>query len=149
LETEPLNCPRDGTALERADEHGIQVDRCTTCKGTWYDQDELSLLEATSGADMDQLRGMIDYGARVSSLTCPVCHGSLQAFNYRAYNLELDACKQEHGFWLDSGEAERVREIMRERIKGLERSARAEAEWNRTDWNRPDGVLARLRNLFR
>jgi Zn-finger nucleic acid-binding protein len=149
LQTQSLDCPRDGTRLERASEHGITIDRCPTCKGAWYDQDELALLEATSGADADQRRGSIDYAVRESSLNCPVCHGELQAFNYRAYNLELDACKQEHGFWLDRGEDERVREIMRERIRGLERSAHAEAEWDRTDWYHPDGVLGKLRNLFR
>jgi Zn-finger nucleic acid-binding protein len=132
-----------------AKEHDIQIDRCPTCKGAWYDRDELALLEATAGADADQRRGSIDYAVRESSLRCPVCRNPLQAFNYRAYNLELDACRQEHGFWLDGGEAERVREVMGERMQGLERAAHAEGEWDRTDWNHPDGVLHRLRNLFR
>jgi Zn-finger nucleic acid-binding protein len=149
LRTDPLKCPRDGVLLENAKEHNIQIDRCPSCKGAWYDNDELAILETTAGADADQRRGSIDYAVRDSSLSCPICNGPLQAFNYRAYNLELDACKEQHGFWLDGGEAERVKEIMRERIRGLERSAQAQVDWDKTDWNRPDGVLTRLRNLFR
>ena len=42
----------------------------------------------------------------------------MTAFNYRAYNLELDVCDSKHGFWLDEGEAVRVREIVEERVAG-------------------------------
>ena len=38
-------------------------------------------------------------------------------------------CNDRHGFWLDQGEAIRVRELVEERVQGLERSAKAEAEW--------------------
>ena len=99
--------------------------------------------------DEDARRGTIEYAARESALACPVCREALQAFDYRGWSLELDACQQEHGFWLDAGEAERVRALMRDRVRGLERSARAEAAWDRTDWYRPEGVLQRLRDLFR
>ena len=53
----------------------------------------------------------------------------MKAFNYRAYNLELDTCPEEHGYWLDSGEEGRVRDIISERVRGLQRSASAEAAW--------------------
>ncbi|HET9852477.1 MAG TPA: hypothetical protein VFP56_08225, partial [Candidatus Limnocylindrales bacterium] len=54
----------------------------------------------------------------------------MTAFNYRAYNLELDVCDtNKHGFWLDEGEAVRVREIVEERVEGLQRAVKAEAEW--------------------
>ena len=55
----------------------------------------------------------------------------MTAFNYRAYNLALDVCVQRHGFWLDEGEADRVREIVEERVAGLERAAKAEGDWDR------------------
>ena len=55
----------------------------------------------------------------------------MTAFNYRAYNLELDTCEDEHGFWLDAGEEARVGEIIQERVRGLARAASAEAAWGR------------------
>ena len=42
---------------------------------------------------------------------------------------ELDTCRSEHGFWLDAGEEGRVRDIIDERVRGLQRSATAEAAW--------------------
>ena len=55
----------------------------------------------------------------------------LSGGDFRAYNLELDVCDQRHGFWLDEGEAVRVREIVEERVAGLERAAKAEGDWDR------------------
>ncbi len=51
------------------------------------------------------------------------------AFNYRAYNLEIDTCSEEHGFWLDAGEGGKVKDIIEERVKDLARSADAETAW--------------------
>ena len=74
----------------------------------------------------------------------------MTAFNYRAYNLELDVCDQRHGFWLDEGEAKRVREIVEERVAGLERATKAEGDWDRflgdlrkgpSFWDRLTGTL--------
>lgn len=143
----PLSCPRDGTELTLGKEHDIEVDRCPRCSGAWYDDDELALLETTV-ADEDERRGMIDYAKRESELNCPHCGKRMRAFNYRAYNLELDACTEEHGFWLDEGESARVREIMRDRVGGLRRAGSAERAWH--DAKRGGGgVMGNLRNLFR
>jgi Zn-finger nucleic acid-binding protein len=144
-----LACPRDATALTTGHEYGIDVDRCPACEGAWYDADELALLEATVTRDEEQRRGTIEFAARPSALPCPVCGAAMRAFNYRAYNLELDACPHEHGFWLDAGEAARVRAVMRERVQGLARSARAEAAWAKRNRTGSGGVLDQLRGLFR
>ena len=143
-----LKCPRDGSALVLGRAHGIEIDRCETCKGAWYDRDELALLEATV-ADAEERQGTIDYAKRESALACPKCGARMRAFNYRAYNLELDACPDEHGFWLDAGEAERVRALMRERVRGLGRAARAQRAWARDRRPGGGGVLDQLRDLFR
>lgn len=145
-----LTCPHDASALKTVREYGIEVDRCPTCKGAWYDAAELSLLEASVAAEDDQRRGTIEFAQRQSALSCPVCATAMRAFNYRAYNLELDACPHEHGFWLDAGEAERVRAVMRERVQGLARSAQAEQKWaGRRRTGSGGGVMDQLRSLFR
>jgi hypothetical protein len=97
---------------------GIEVDRCPQCRGGWLDESELSQVEATVQSTDEQRTGMIEYANHDSELTCPKCGGSMTAFNYRAYNL-------------DEGEAKRVREIVEERVAGLERATKAEGDWNR------------------
>src|SRR3990172_5926847 len=117
------------------------------CARAGYDYDELEALEATI-ADEDERRWTIDYAKRGSNLACPVCQEPMHAFNYRAYNLELEACAEGHGFWLDAGESDRVREVMRERVQGLQRSASAQHAWHRAKRGGGGGVLDNLKGLF-
>ncbi|MCY3655207.1 MAG: zf-TFIIB domain-containing protein [Chloroflexi bacterium] len=123
-----MQCPRDGTDLVEERMHGIEVDHCHTCNGRWLDHHELDELEATKGAE-DERRGTIRFAERDSDLSCPVCGEPMTAFNYRAYDLELDTCRDEHGFWLDAGEEGQVRDIIDERVRDLKRSASAEVAW--------------------
>ena len=125
-----MRCPKDETELIEERVHGIEVDHCPTCNGRWLDHHQLDELEATSTRNEDHRAGMIQYAQRDSELACPVCTKPMVAFNYRAYNLELDTCEDEHGFWLDAGEEGRVRDIIDERVKGLGRAAKAEAAWD-------------------
>ena len=124
-----MNCPRDGAELAVEHTHGIEVDRCPTCNGRWLDFHELEQLEATTGASEMERRATIEFGEKASELDCPNCGKRMKAFNYRAYELELDTCPEEHGYWLDAGEEGRVRDIINDRVRGLERSASAEAAW--------------------
>ena len=126
-----MNCPRDHVELRPERHRDIEVDRCPTCKGGWLDEEELSQLEATVESTEEQRRATIQYSNRASELACPKCAGPMTTFNYRAYSLELDVCDQRHGFWLDEGEAIRVREIIEERVEGLDRAAKAEAGWDK------------------
>lgn len=124
-----MNCPRDRAELIVEREHGIEVDRCPECNGRWLDHDELDRLEATVPSTEEQRLATIEYARRESPLACPRCGKPMRAFNYRAYDLELDACDDQHGFWLDAGEESRVRDIVAERIRGLRRAARAQSSW--------------------
>lgn len=123
------NCPRDGAMLTAEKYHGIEVDRCSQCSGRWFDYEELDQLEATIAPNEADRRATIEYSKRPSELNCPVCGKTMRAFNYRAHSLELDVCEEKHGFWLDPGEENNLREIMEERLRGLERSVAAEQSW--------------------
>jgi Zn-finger nucleic acid-binding protein len=126
-----MKCPRCHADLVPEQEyHGIVVDRCPSCDGRWLDLDELDQLEATVPSTPEERRATIRYEERRSDLHCPVCGKEMTAFDYRAYNLELDTC-DDHGFWLDAGEEARVREIIAERVHDLARAASAEESWGR------------------
>jgi Zn-finger nucleic acid-binding protein len=124
-----MNCPRDGTELIIEHHHGIEVDHCLTCNGRWLDHHELDELESTVPSTEEERRATIQFAKKQSELNCPKCGKPMTAFNYRAYDLELDTCEDEHGFWLDAGEEGRVRDIIEERVRGLSRAASAEAAW--------------------
>ena len=126
-----MKCPRDETPLKTEQYHGIEVDLCSECEGRWLDSHELDELEATVASTEEERRATITFGERKSELKCPVCSRVMRAFNYRAYNLELDMCEDGHGYWLDMGEEAHVREIVAERVRGLARAASAEAGFGR------------------
>lgn len=126
-----MKCPRDDTELSVEHHRGIEVDHCPACNGRWLDFHELDELEASTGAAEDERRATIAFGERKGDLKCPTCGKVMQAFNYRAYNLELDMCDDEHGYWLDAGEEGKVRDIILERVRDLGRAASAEAGWGK------------------
>ncbi|MBX7111892.1 MAG: zf-TFIIB domain-containing protein [Dehalococcoidia bacterium] len=146
MEARVLYCPRDGSRLAEERMHGIPVDRCAACHGSWLDPDELGRLEATV-ADEEVRRGMIEYAEHPSELPCPVCGRAMQAFNYRAYNLQLDTC-EEHGYWLDEHEDRAVLDVIRERRRGLQRAPAAEAAWYAARRGGGGSFTDRVRRFF-
>ncbi len=125
-----MECPRCASELILTKYKGIEVDKCVGCEGMWLDHEELDELEDTV-LDKDELKGSMITRAGESELSCPRCQATMQQFRYRYNELWLDACKSEHGFWLDKGEEKRVLDMMEQRIKDLKRSASAEQEWTR------------------
>lgn len=124
-----MQCPRCQAQLNASQEfHGIEVEHCPSCEGRWLDYNELDQLEATVDSTPEERRATIRYAERPSELHCPVCANPMTAFNYRAYNLELDVCDA-HGYWLDAGEEGRVRELVEQRVRDLARAQRAEDAW--------------------
>ena len=150
-----MNCPRDGTELIIEHHHGIEVDHCPSCNGRWLDHHELDELEATVTSTEEERRATIQFAKKQSELDCPKCGKRMTAFNYRAYDLELDSCEDEHGFWLDAGEEGRVRDIIEERVRGLNRAASAEAAWGgfidglRGGGRRRGGIWDSVTGIFR
>jgi Zn-finger nucleic acid-binding protein len=89
----------------------------------------LDQLEETVEPDDEWRAGMIEYLPETSTLACPKCGEAMRRFDYRAARLELDTCTQQHGYWLDAGETEDVKDAVEDRIKDLEEAAEAEAAW--------------------
>ncbi len=134
-----MNCPKCGTTLTRKYYKGmLDVDSCPSCRGMWLDVLELDRLEDVAFAK-DAHKGSLIHDRKPTAYPCPHCQSPLDEFVYRLYDLKLDVCNQQHGFWLDGGEDERVLEIMRARAARLNQPV--EAEWQQ--------VLQKLLAIFR
>ena len=144
-----MDCPRCSTALKTEKYKGIEIDKCPKCEGMWLDHHELDQLEDTV-YDEDQRKGTMFFRSEGSDLLCPRCGRHMNWFRYRHYDIELDYCEEEHGFWLDKGEEKRVEEIMAQREKDVTRSAGAEVEWGRFLSNvNSRSFMDKLKDLFR
>ncbi|PKN92623.1 MAG: hypothetical protein CVU44_13255 [Chloroflexi bacterium HGW-Chloroflexi-6] len=128
-----MNCPKCATQLVNKSYKGMMdVECCPNCRGMWLDSNELDRLE-DAAFDRDHLKGSLVHHQTATNSPCPHCGKSLVEFQYRLYNLRLDLCAEEnHGFWLDAGEDERVLEIMRRRAAEMNRKLEVETEWRAT-----------------
>jgi len=124
-----MNCPKCSTLLIKKSYKGMmEVDSCPNCRGMWLDFNELDRLE-DAAFDQDERKGSLLHKQAVTRYPCPRCESNLQEFQYRLYDLKLEYCPQEHGFWLDAGEDTRVMDIMTTRATGMQRKVDAEFEW--------------------
>ena len=124
-----MKCPKCATILVKKSYKGImEVDCCPACRGMWLDFDELDRLEDVA-FEQDELKGSLVHRETRTGYPCPYCDNQLQEFQYRLYDLKLDYCENDHGFWLDFGEDVRVMGIMAIRAAELKRKVDAESEW--------------------
>ncbi len=128
-----MNCPKCNADLVKKYYKGmIEVDSCPSCRGMWLDFNELDKLEDVIFDD-DTRKGSLAHFQSKTNYPCPQCGAGMDQFQYRLYDLKLDICAENnHGFWLDAGEDERVLELMRQRALDIRRKLDAESEWRQT-----------------
>ena len=111
-----MDCPACGSALRSLDYRGLTLDRCTACKGIWYDEDELGAFLSAYLADHPDLPPAkltlaSAQGARAhrteGERSCPRCSFPLEKHNY-SYDsgIILDRCHACGGVWADATETE-------------------------------------------
>jgi Zn-finger nucleic acid-binding protein len=116
----------------------------------WLEREELAQLENESFRLDEHAKGTLVFDEEPSDGRCPKCDGILQRFNYRAYDLVLEVCPNQHGYWLDQGEDDRVLALMRKEEASIDRSMDAEEKWTRTLKHlRSGSLLDKLRELLR
>ena len=125
-----MNCPKCDSELTKKYYKGMfEVDACPNCRGMWLDFHELDALEDVVFDD-DTHKGSLIHFKTHTEASCPHCGSALDEFQYRLYDLKLETCTaNDHGFWLDAGEDERVMELMEKRAAETRRKVSAEAEW--------------------
>ena len=107
----------------------IEVDSCPNCRGVWLDFNELDKLEDLI-FDNDKFKGSLLHFQSKTNYPCPHCGVNLEEFQYRLNDLKLDYCAEnDHGFWLDAGEDERILLIMQKRAEDMQRKTDAESAW--------------------
>jgi Zn-finger nucleic acid-binding protein len=110
-----MKCPKCRTAtLESLVVDEVEVDRCSTCDGLWFDRGELGnlldskeellapLLKGEDEADHDHVHG-----------ACPRHRVALmKVLSLRNKEVAVETCPVCQGIWLDGGEFRRIRTHM-------------------------------------
>ena len=105
-----LECPKCGSTME---EHtlttltgGVTIDRCTSCKGLWFDIGEAEVLKDKWMSDY------IDDGDpavgrehnKIRDINCPRCDKPMEQLSDPVQShIQYEACA-DHGMYLDAGE---------------------------------------------
>jgi len=102
-----MNCPKCHARMAAVSLYGIEIDRCSGCKGLWFDNDELDALGAIDDSEMLDL-GLAAVGHQFNAqhnIDCPRCEEvALMTTRINGGNLTVEQCPQCQGRFLDAGE---------------------------------------------
>ncbi len=144
-----MKCPQCNVDLTPAVRHRLKINTCPSCKGMWLEHPELEQLEDEVFDFGEHAKGTLVADLTATNHKCPECNTLLQRFRYRFYDLEMELCPNEHGYWLEESEDTRVLQIMKTEERDLKRKWRAEDQWaamRRHMHSR--SFLSKLRDLF-
>jgi Zn-finger nucleic acid-binding protein len=109
-----MHCPKCQMNMEKLEHASIEVERCTNCKGIWFDALELDHLLKTPGSEI------IDTGHekigeqynRKDRFACPKCSSQtmIRMVDARQPHIHFEQCKICGGSFLDAGEFRDLRE---------------------------------------
>ena len=109
-----MKCPVCGKEMVQ-ESFGVNVDVCENgCKGIWFDQGELRMLDEENEGLGAALENALRYprandGQR-GPIICPKCSIPMHTHKYkRDREVNLDECYKCGGFFLDSGELTEIR----------------------------------------
>jgi Zn-finger nucleic acid-binding protein len=102
-----MRCPKCSAAMDKVQYESIEVDRCTDCKGIWFDMLEQEHLKAIEGSEEIDI-GDPEVGKQtniVDQITCPVCKSRMiRMVDGRQPHIWFESCTVCYGVFFDAGE---------------------------------------------
>jgi len=88
--------------------NNIEIDRCTRCKGIWFDQQEERLLKKAKGTHKVDTghQAVGEYYNTIRDISCPRCNVSLQKTDTKRGRIPIqyETCGKCQGAFFDAGE---------------------------------------------
>ena len=142
-----LNCPIDDSTLADSKLGDQPSMKCPECDGSWISFEAFESLEDKHFRE-DMVKGQRRYGEHAVDNACPHCGGHMTRFRYRGYNVDLEACPSDAGFWLDQGEDSLIKNVMKRRVSNLSRSGSAQKDWDRFRRGGGRSFFDKIKDLF-
>ena len=102
-----MECPKCESEMEVVEYEGISVDRCTMCRGMWFDMLEHEHLKAIEGSESIDI-GSDELGEhynKIDHIKCPACKSQLIRMVDRDQpHIWYEACTSCYGVFFDAGE---------------------------------------------
>jgi Zn-finger nucleic acid-binding protein len=106
-----MQCVKCDGQLQRVTLGEIEVDKCSSCSGIWFDVGKLDkILESSL---IESLKNEVDnnQGQDAQKGKCPRCGGTsnmVQVTSLKKSDVHIDTCSVCYGQWLDGGELEEL-----------------------------------------
>jgi Zn-finger nucleic acid-binding protein len=102
-----MECPKCNSDMEKITYEKIQVDRCTKCKGIWFDMlehEHLKAIEDSQSIDTGESKVGKEYN-KIQKIDCPVCHTQMiRMVDRKQPHISYEACTICYGVFFDAGE---------------------------------------------
>lgn len=105
--SEKISCPKCQAPMEQFKLDLVELDRCPSCQGLWFDARELKLLRnKTSARLVDTGSPAVgQYMNSTDGYDCPRCDGNmLRLVDPGQPHIWYETCSACHGSFLDAGE---------------------------------------------
>ena len=117
---QPIRCPKCSAPRGTVTFCAVVVDRCTSCRGLWFDAREHERLKKLEGSE--EIDPVPPQGAPVAAaggtesaaelarpgdakVNCPVCHTRLiRMVDHKQPHIHFESCTVCHGTFFDAGE---------------------------------------------
>ena len=104
-----MKCPKCSAPMEITSFKEMEIDRCSNCKGLWFQPEELAALRnETWMADYILDEGKVKTGKKFNKIRdvhCPQCNAEMeQQTDPEQPHVVYESCPQGHGTFLDAGE---------------------------------------------
>ncbi len=112
-------CPNCKERLKEVPFSGVRTDKCSSCKGHWFQKDEFRLIkdkeeEKINWMDIDLWENEDDFKISKKTRYCPDCKVPLYEVAYGSSDIKVDFCADCEGVWLDEGEFRKIIEYLKE-----------------------------------
>ena len=87
---------------------GIEIDRCSRCRGIWFDQQERKELKEARGSHKADIghRAIGEYYNGIRDIECPRCRVEMEAAELQRgrIRIQYETCPRCQGSYFDAGE---------------------------------------------
>lgn len=100
-----MNCPKCAAEMERVVVEGVEVDRCTKCRGLWFDRGEDEQLRSEADKVDSGTPAAAPKTVAAGAVNCPRCKTrmiEMAVLNHA--HIKYESCKVCFGVFFDSGE---------------------------------------------
>lgn len=102
-----LRCPKCASAMQPFVHEGVELDRCTGCRGLWFDLLEHEDLKKLEGSEVVDI-GESSVGRQmneVDRIQCPICRvDMLRMSDPEQRHIWVESCPRCNGVYFDAGE---------------------------------------------